>query len=1004
MANSSQSTFCRRCGCENNQNYHYCGKCGAKLSIGGILRPISLTPPERKEITVLFCDLVGSTELSSSMDPEDYREVLGSYQQIFVDEVERVGGYIGQYLGDGILAYFGYPHTSEVDADRAITAGLGILERLKEFNILNRKMDSVSISCRIGAHTGLTVTGEIGHGFRKEIVSLGLTPNIAARLQELATPNTLVISDYTFKLTKLKLLTENLGKKVLKGLEKPMVVHRVIRKMQEYQTPELATNEYHGTTVGRERELQILQNRWNSTKNGQPSTIIICGEAGIGKSRLIETFRTKTKSDEYTWIVANCRPMENSSTFSALNSSLSILASFREEDTREQRFKKLCDFINYFLAGHDLKTSVFADLLGLTIPQLENILPIDPEKRKEVTLVALQDLIFAIACKKPTVLWVNDLHWADPSTLELLNRIIESEHDIPLLLVLSCRPSFQKMWKSPRIEYVELSPLADNEIQEIIRTISAGKALSNEVIAYICRKSMGIPLFAEEICSMLIEKNLLDVSNFHQLETTIPSTLNGLLMARLDQLGTAKELAQFCSVLGEEFNSSLLHAFIHDQGIAQEDNLKSLISCGLISEEQCNGTCMYKFKHSLNRDAAYSSLLRSKRIEYHSKVSDILLEGFTEICDSKPEVLAKHLTLAKQAKQAIRYWYQAGRRSLERFANEEAIMHFEAGLDLLATASDIEDTEGYELRILSGLGPALIAIRGYASHEVEEVYKRALSLTHEVRDNADHFLIVFCLGAYFITRGLSIQAMEIVDDLIRISHRNRDLSQICDAAFALGQNKLIHGEFVSAYSALTRARECLNLIDDAYTTVTAYGQNRASQVLINLAVVAGYLGYDGIAAEASAEGIKWARLSGPPFMVAASLFFSAWQSQISCDVNRVLELSEEILSMESQFPFWSYPAFILHSWALVRTGRGKEINVDDLEIKISRNRKMGFNLLTAYLLGLTADCHKMEHRPHDGLRVISMAFNAMEYANERHCEAMLNRLRIDIQNAIQVNG
>ena len=656
------------------------------------LAPIRGTPEaERRQLTVLFCDLVDSTPLTQQLDPEDLRQVVRAYQETAAEVIQRFEGHIAQYLGDGLIIYFGYPRAHEDDAQRAVHTGLGIVEAMGTLNSRLQAEYGVALAVRLGIHTGPVVVGAMGSGGRHEHLALGETPNIAARLEGLAAPNTVMISAVTAQLVQRAFVLEALGPQALKGITAPMGVWRVEGPLETLREATTPAPEDVKPLVGRGEELGLMVRRWEQSKAGQGQVVLISGEAGIGKSSLVDTLRAQVRREGLTRVAIRCSPYHTNSALYPVIAHVQQALRFARHDTAEEKLAKLEQALQTLrLPLHEV-VPLMAALLAVPLPDGRYPpLHVTPLQQRQQTYDALVAWMLEEAERQPVLMVWEDLHWADPSTLELLGLYIDQAPTVPMLHLLTFRPEFVPPWPTrSHMTPLTLHRLERPQVEVMIARLAAGKTLPVEVVEHIVSKTDGVPLFIEELTKMLLESALLREESDHYALTgplaavTIPTTLYDSLMARLDRLPTVREVAQLGAVLGREFSYELLHALMLMEEATLQNGLTQLVDAELLYQRGRPPRARYIFKHALIQDAAYASLLKSTRQQYHQQTAQLLEARFPETVAAEPEPW--HTTTLKPGAiaQAVGYWQQAGTRALQRSANVEAIAHVQRGLELL---------------------------------------------------------------------------------------------------------------------------------------------------------------------------------------------------------------------------------------------------------------------------------------------------------------------------------
>ena len=633
---------------------------------------VSAPEAERRQLTVMFCDLQGSTALSQQLDPEDLRDVIRSYQDVCAGAVSSYEGYIAKYLGDGLLVYFGYPQAHEDDPQRAVRSGLTILEDMDQLNTKLRADKGLDLAVRIGVHTGLVVAGEMGGGDTLEALAIvGETPNIAARLQDEANPDSIVISGVTSNLIQGFFVCQALGARELKGIAQPMELFEVLSESGAQTRFDVASAAQLTPLVGREQELGLLLDRWEQAEEGLGQVVLISGEAGIGKSRLVEAVTERLQKEPYAHKQLRCSEYHRNSALHPVLEYLEGWLGFGREDSAEERLGKL----ESALAEVEFPLAEAVPLLSalLSVPQTERFpaLAISPEGQRERTRELLVALLLDSAEDQPVFLVVEDLHWADPSTLATLQLLLDQIPTAKVLALLSFRPEFTPPWPSRAyVTQIMLNRLTRRLAGDMVHRLTGGKSLPEEVLSQIASKSDGVPLFVEELTRMVVETDLLkEVDNHYELTgplppLAIPSRIQDSLTARLDRLLEAREVAQLAAVLGREFNYELMESVSPQEEETLKNHLRHLVDSEFLYQRGLPPESTYVFKHALIQDAAYNSLLVSQRQQYHQRTAQVLEEGSADIVETQPELLAHHFSEAGLTERAVNYWLRAGQRAL----------------------------------------------------------------------------------------------------------------------------------------------------------------------------------------------------------------------------------------------------------------------------------------------------------------------------------------------------
>jgi predicted ATPase/class 3 adenylate cyclase len=674
-----------------------------------------LSEAERRQVTIMFCDLVGSTELSGRLDPEDLRALMADYQNACRKAIARYEGFVARYMGDGVLAYFGYPKSHEDDAERAVLAGLALFDFILALNEAAGEDRHSKLAVRIGIATGLVVVGDlIGEGASQESPVIGETPNIAARLQNLAEPDTIVIAQSTHQLIGQSFEYRALGEKSLKGVGKPVHAWEVIGERSVESRFEAARNTGLTPLVGREEEIGLLVGRWKRAKEGDGQVVLVSGEAGIGKSRLTEEIRRSIAADPHIRVGYQCLAHYQNSAFHPVIAQLERAAGISHRHSAMEKLDLLESLLRRSEELDIGDVSLIADLLSVPSGDRYPDAPSEPEQRKAKTLSALIRQLELLTAGNP-VLWVfEDVHWIDPSTLELLERLVERVNDLPVLIIATCRPDFGASWAGqPHTSLLALSRMDRRQSRAIVDQFVEPNELPESVLADIIAKTDGVPLFIEEFTRVLLESSN-NISN-DKSETGqqsyasvgVPATLQDSLMARLDRLAVGKPIAQVAAALGREFSHELIATVCEQESSEIEVALDELTDLGLVRRRGFGEQASYVFKHALVQDVAYQSLLRSARQTLHCRIACVLTDQFPDTARLQPEIVARHFSEGGQPNQAMTYWQQAGERAFTRAAHAEAIGHYSQALGLLDSIDEAEQRATAEIALNLGLAASM---------------------------------------------------------------------------------------------------------------------------------------------------------------------------------------------------------------------------------------------------------------------------------------------------------
>ena len=731
---------------------------------------------ERRQLTVMFCDLVGSTALSEKLDPEELRGLLHAYRTLCGDVIARYDGFVARYVGDGILTYFGWPTAHEEDAERAVRAALEIVHTVK------RASSTEDLSVRVGIATGPVVVGEAAGAGDQSKLAVGSTPNLAARLQGLAITDQIVIAASTRRLAGNVFELTDLGEHDLKGIAEPVHAWRVERALvSESRFDANRGGSALTPLVGREEELDLLLRRWSQTKDGEGQVVLLSGEPGIGKSRILSALRERLEAEGVQALRFQCSPYYVNSAFWPVIDNFERALKFTRDETSDAKLDKLESLIVTQYSRPLADVRFIASILSIPCEQRYGALPITPQKYKDETLRTLVDISEAAARRQPSVMLFEDAHWADPTTLEVLDLLIDRVKTVPLLVVLTHRPEFQSRWSGQgHVGALNLSKLTRAQSAAMVSALAGGKALPAGLLEQILTKTDGVPLFVEELTKSILESGeLTEVGDHYEYggsarAVTIPTTLRDSLMARLDRFMPTKEIAQIGAAIGREFSYELIAAVAPMPRAQLDDALVQLTASGLAFRRGTPPDAIYTFKHALVQDAAYDSLLKSRRQELHGKIARVIETRFPNIKITEPEVLAHHLTAAGLAEAAIPLWQTAGELALKRVALTEAISHLNQGLELVSTLPRSSERDACELGLRSLLGTAWVALKGWAVPEIWTSLYPALALAKSLRRHDALLPILWGLAFNVLGQGRMAEALPWAQEMLDIAKTTED--------------------------------------------------------------------------------------------------------------------------------------------------------------------------------------------------------------------------------------
>ena len=829
---------------------------------------------EHRSLTVLCAEFVDVAPVADHLDAEELHAIVQASHTTCTEVIHGFEGYIAHYLSDGLVAYFGHPQAHEDDVQRSIRAGLRMVQTLQ-----NRQTASAERprTVRIGIHTGPVVVGTPGGG-RHDPLAVGETLSIAAQLKALAAPGMVVISATTARLVEGYFLWQEKMVPPLPGGDQGRMAYDVLGESEARSRLDIVVKQRRLTPfVGREAELAVLRERWEQVQEGMGQVVLLHGESGIGKSRLVQMLTEQIAGEPHTHFECRCSPYHQHSAWYPVTDLLTRTLALDRCATSDDKLRKLEQALSQTHLTLAETVPLFAALLLLPLPaERYPSLPLSPQQQRRQTLAALLAFFMAYAAQQPLLLIVEDAQWIDPSTLELLSLLIDQGPTTRLLTCVTCRPEFRSPWGvRAHVTPIVLNRLSRHQVADMIGRMIGGKPLPSEVVQQLLAKTDGVPLFVEELTKMVLESGLLKES-LGRYELTgplpalaIPTTLHDSLMARVDRLGTARGLVQLGAVLGRRFAFELLQAVSRLEEEIVQRELSKAVEAELLYQQGLPPRATYIFKHDLIRETAYQALLKRTRQQYHQRTAQVLAERFPEMAATQPELVAHHYTEAGLAAPAVEYWQRAGQRASERSANPEAVEHLTKGLGLLTTLPETPARAQQELDLQLTLGLALSATRGFAAPEVEQTYTRARALCAQVGETPQLFTTLWCLCRLYHGRGALLAAQELGAELLQSAERAADPTHRLDAHDMLGYNFFYLGEYTAAWTHLEQG---VALIDPPVQRLLVLRRGLASGVTC-LAVTANVLwclGYPAQAIQRSQEALALAQELAHPYSLAAA--------------------------------------------------------------------------------------------------------------------------------------
>jgi predicted ATPase/class 3 adenylate cyclase len=958
---------------------------------------------ERRHLTMMICDLVGSTALSARLDPEDMRAVTDAYHAACAEIVSSYDGFLAEFRGDGILAYFGYPHAHEDDAERTVRAGLDIVTAVAQLDTPAKD----PLAVRIGIATGLVVIGDLsGEGALREHAVVGQTPNIAARLQGLAQPGTIVVAASTRRLLGDLFELRDLGRHEVKGITEPVAAWGVVRLSASESRFEAVRVAGLTDLVGRARELDFLLECQRLAWSGKGQVVLISGEPGIGKSRLMAALAERVAGEPHTRLRYQCSPYHANSALRPFIAQLERAAGFKGDDTPEQRLVKLEALLDGGTARIRNMAPLFAALLSIPFGERYPPVTLNPMQQRRRTLAAWLDLFESRARKQPTLLLFEDAQWADATSLELLDLTVERVRELPVLALLTFRQDFESPWVGrPNVATLTLKRLEQNEVESVVARVTGGRALPSEVMKQIVAKTDGNPLFVEELTKAVLEGGILiaDSEGF-RLDgplppLAIPATLQDSLMARLDRLVQVKEIAQVGAAIGREFSYPLVRALVARDDSALRHALAQLEQAELVFRRGEPPEAIYSFKHALVRDAAYETLLKSRRHQLHAQIARVLEEKFVDTVASEPETVAHHFTQAGLADPAIDYWLKAGNLALSRSANAEAAKHLKQGIELIAQAASPTRARK-ELDLYLALGPAMAVTEGFATAETRRVFSHARELLGEDGTPKEQMTVLW--GTY-LAHGMQAEhdaAREVARQFLALAEHDQHPAVSAVANRFMAQTLLMLGQFADARLHFERTVALCTANQDTIVAYRRFGVDDHSGALSHYATTLVMLGYPEQSVAAAGQAVSRARSLGLVWTIALSLSHAALLG-ILCGNDQLAAYADEAAaySAEQGLTDPEHWARFAQGALLARNGdpqRGIELMraaMAGAESKADRTRR-------TFFLGHVAAAHASMGEAQACLTVLEQAFEVAAAKNECFFEAELHRLRGTMLSAL----
>jgi class 3 adenylate cyclase/predicted ATPase len=947
----------------------------------------------RRQLTVMFCDLVGSTALSARLDPEDLRKIMTAYHGTVAEIVGKSDGFIARYMGDGVLTYFGYPQAHEDDAERAIRVGLSLVDAVGRLDV-----GCFGLQARVGIATGLVVVGDlIGGGSAQEYSVVGETPNLAARLQALAEPGAVIVAASTRRLVGNLFECRDLGAIAIHGIPAPVPVWQVLRPRPFASRFDALHGSSLSPLIGREEEIDLLLRRWMRAKAGDGQVVLISGEPGIGKSRIMAELEKRLQFEPHLRLRYFCSSYYRDSALFPFIEQLGRASGFASDDPPAVRLEKLKVSLARVAPRED-DVAFLADLLSLPASERHPLPDLSPQRKKERTLEALIRQLEGLARQQPIVMIFEDTHWMDPTSRELLDLTVERVRSLPVLLVVTFRPEFQPpRIGQPQVTILALNRLDNRDRTALVEQIAGDKPLPEEVVRLIADRTDGVPLFIEELTKSVLESGALrEEADRYVLDRTlpplaIPMTLQDSLMARLDRLASVRLVAQIGAAIGREFSYALLRAVSGVSEHELEAALARLVASELVFQRGAPPDAVYSFKHALVQDTAYGSLLRSSRQQLHAQIADALETQSPELMETQPELFAQHYAEAGLVEKSVAYWSRAGRRSAARSAMAEAAAQIQKGLDQLALLPDNSQRQQQELEFCSALGAALRFIKGQATAEMGRAFARGRELWEQLGYPSQFLHIPYGQSFYHMYRGEFDLAQRLDEDLLRLSRQRNDAAGLVLGHASSGRTLMYTGRFAMARHHLEKV---LALYDPTSHNSLGYqtGSNPRAGARGQLAIALFCLGFPDQALVHFDAAISEALTLAHPPSLAAILALGCRLLSLGDDTAALDERAGQLVAVASEhgFPLYGALGTIYRGWAKSRTGDVAE-GIELLRSGSTVYSVTGAETRISYHIALLAKAFQIAGQVEEALSLLNNALQIAARIGERWFAAELYR-------------
>lgn len=1008
-----QHLLCSSCGFENPPGFKFCGNCGMTIlqkQASNLPQPAEVSQPERgneaerRHLTVMFCDLVGSTALSNELDPEDLRAVITEYQNVCEKVVARYEGHVAQYLGDGILVYFGYPVAHENDAHRALSSGLGILEAVQRFSKHLEESNRPGISARIGIHTGHVVIGDMGGTGQGQPLALGVAPNIAARLEGLAEPNTMFISADTYKLVQRFFLCEDKGEHSVKGIPTPLRIYRVIHENMAKSRFEASQNGLdQSPMVGRDKEIEQLKELWQNATQGKSQVVLLSGQPGVGKSRILQALMAHVAADSDAWLNAHqCSPYHKGTAFYPLAEAIKHVAlQLSDDEPSVEKISRLEGFLLQYGFSLEEMVPLFANILALSMEgTIYQPTPFSVEQQKQKIMGAFIHMYLERSVEQNLLLVFEDIQWMDASSLEVITQLTDQPPTLNMLTVLSFRPELNPPWHmQPHITPMSLSNLPGEAVREIIIKIAGNKQLPREIIDQIIRKTDGVPLFVEELTKMVLGSEILQEHDDHYelrgpvSSLSIPSTLHDSLVARLDSMSHTKKIAQIGAVIGREFSYELINAASHMPEKAMGACLRELVEAELLLQRGVPPKATFTFRHALIRDVAYQSLLKSQQQRFHQRIAEALTQKIPVLAENHPEVAAYHFEKAGMFHQAVVYWIAAGDKIRQHLAYDQTLTYMQRGLTLIEKIENEEDRSTLELKLLTIQAPVLIMTEGFSSSAAYEASCRMKELAEQQKDSMSLFQALRGVIVHQLFVGKAKVALHFAQEALDIAKSLQVNEVLMEAYRLIGQTSIYVGKLALSLASFDKSIS-LYKATDRDTLSRLIGSDPEVFSMIQSSHVLWYLGYPEQALARAKGALEKAHVLQRSYTQVLCSFISSLVSLYCGHIQDTSNHAQSCIALSEEYglSMFSNEAKLFLGATMIENGKveeGFQMVQTSLKGRLERNLLSGIHMHMSVLIDQYLKTAKLA----EGLKAANKAIALSKQSDDQLFLSELYRLK-----------